>query len=200
MLADGRRVPIQDLVGTDAGGRRRRRAQPPHHRPQRQGVARRTSPRSSLVRLASGRTLRATADHRIRCWSGWQRVRELAAGDRVAIARRLPEPAVTERWPDDRVVLLGQLIGDGSYLSGQPLRYTTASEDNSRAVADAASARVRLARQPSRPQSGWHQLVLAGQRQPLGSRRDQPLAARAGHLRPALSPEARSRRRLPAAQ
>ena len=39
-----------------------------------------------------------------------------------------------ERWPDDHVVLLGQLIGDGSYLSGQPMRYTTASEENSRAV------------------------------------------------------------------
>ena len=44
---------------------------------------------------------------------------------------RLPEPEAAERWPDDRVVLLGQLIGDGSYLKHAPMRYTTASEENS---------------------------------------------------------------------
>jgi replicative DNA helicase len=106
--------------------------------------------------------LRATADHRIRCWSGWRRIRELCAGDRVALARRLPEPQITDRWPDDRVVLLGQLIGDGSYLSGQPLRYTTASEDNSHIVAEAARREfgARVSRHDHA--SGWHQLVLAG--------------------------------------
>ncbi len=58
--------------------------------------------------------------------------------DRVAIARTLPEPIAPERWPEQRVALLGQLIGDGSYLSHQPLRYTTSSEENSEAVARAA--------------------------------------------------------------
>jgi len=37
------------------------------------------------------------------------------------------------------VVLLGQLIGDGSYLNNAPMRYTTASEENSRAVIGASS-------------------------------------------------------------
>ena len=32
----------------------------------------------------------------------------------------------------------GQLIGDGSYLLGKPLRYTTASEENSEIVSAAA--------------------------------------------------------------
>ena len=31
------------------------------------------------------------------------------------------------------MALLGQLIGDGSYLEHQPLRYTTSCEENSRA-------------------------------------------------------------------
>ena len=68
---------------------------------------------------------------------------------------------MTDRWPDDRVVLLGQLIGDGSYLSGQPLRYTTASEDNSRIVAEAAT-REFGSRVSRHDHKGWHQLVLAG--------------------------------------
>jgi replicative DNA helicase len=59
-------------------------------------------------------------------------------------------------------VLLGHLVGDGSYLSGQPLRYTTASEDNSEAVRVAAERGfgVRVNRHQHRP--GWHQLVLSG--------------------------------------
>jgi replicative DNA helicase len=69
---------------------------------------------------------------------GWKRVDELGVGDRLAIARQLPEPAQPEVWPDSHVVLLGQLIGDGSFLNNAPLRYTTSSEANSAAVATAA--------------------------------------------------------------
>jgi replicative DNA helicase len=47
------------------------------------------------LRLASGRTLRATAEHRVLAGSGWRRLAELGTGDRVALARRTPEPAAT---------------------------------------------------------------------------------------------------------
>src|SRR4051794_38641998 len=161
VLADGRRVPIRDLVGStpevvtiDESDRlacaRSDKVWP---------VGRRAV---YAIRLASGRSLRATADHRIRCGDGWRHVRDLTPGERVALARQLPEPAEPERWPDEHVVLLGQLIGDGSYLSGQPLRYTTASEDNSRAVSEAAESGfgVKVNRHPGR--GSWHQLVLSG--------------------------------------
>ena len=92
------------------------------------------------VRLASGRTIRATAKHRLLTGFGWRRIEEMEAGERLALARPLPEPASTERWPDQHVILLGHLVGDGSYLSNRPLRYTTASEANSAAVASAASS------------------------------------------------------------
>jgi replicative DNA helicase len=47
------------------------------------------------------------------------------------------------------------------YLSGQPLRYTTACEVNSAAVADAARTfGCRVSRHAGR--GGWHQLVIAG--------------------------------------
>jgi replicative DNA helicase len=66
--------------------------------------------------------------------------RELDRGSpdrRGALATRAIE---TTDLADEHVVLLGQLIGDGSYLRGQPLRYTTSSEENSAAVARAAEA------------------------------------------------------------
>ena len=91
LLADGRAVAIRQLVG-----------QTPHllaldsnHRV--------TSAQSDAVwsvgvkpvftlHLASGRTLRCTARHRLLTYSGWQRLAELTPGDRVAICRSLPEP------------------------------------------------------------------------------------------------------------
>jgi replicative DNA helicase len=161
VLRDGRRVPIRTLVGE-----------------QPEVVAttptgRLTTAQSDLVwavgskpvfevRLASGRSIRATAEHRLFGASGWQRVKDVAVGDRLAIARRLPEPENPDIWPDDHVVLLGQLIGDGSYLNNAPMRYTTASEENSRAVTDAAvhGFGCRVIRYAGR--RAWHQLMIAG--------------------------------------
>lgn len=161
LLADGRRVPIAELVGTT----------PEVHTISERG--RLMSARADLVwhvgrkpvysvRLASGRQIRATAEHRLRGPAGWVHVRDLAPGDRLALARQVPAPAAPLEWSDARVILLGHLVGDGSYISGQPMRYTTASEENSAAVASAAREEfgVTVNRHPGR--GNWHQLVLSG--------------------------------------
>jgi replicative DNA helicase len=113
------------------------------------------------VKLASGRTIRCTAKHRLYGASGWRRLEELAVGDRLAIARALPEPAVTTKWTDKRVALLGQMIGDGSYLKQQPMRYTTESEPNAEAVThgalDLGSTVKRYA-----GRNNWFQLLISG--------------------------------------
>lgn len=144
-LADGRRVPIRDLVDQApevwAMDVRQRLVKARSERVWRVG----TRP-VHRIRLASGRSLRATEDHRLLSARGWVRVRELAEGDRLALARRLPEPEAAQEWPDQSVILLGHLVGDGSYLSRQPLRYTSASEENlaivSRAAQEVFGARV----------------------------------------------------------
>jgi replicative DNA helicase len=68
------------------------------------------------VRLASGRSIRCTADHRLYGAGGWIRVRHLKVGNRLAIARRIPEPPHPVDWPDERVALLGRRIS--SRISG----------------------------------------------------------------------------------
>ncbi|MGH2840888.1 MAG: replicative DNA helicase, partial [Solirubrobacteraceae bacterium] len=160
-LADGRRSPIAQLVGT---------------RPEVVAVDSSNSvvtARSDKVwcvgrrpvlelALASGRRIRATPDHRIRVGAGWRTLAEIDTGDRVALARRLPEPERPERWPDDRVILLGHLIGDGSYLTHQPLRYTTGSEDNSRAVALVAEREFGATVTRHAGRGNCHQLVISG--------------------------------------
>ena len=114
------------------------------------------------VRLASGRDIVATARHRLLSGDGWRRIRELAVGARVAAARGLPEPAEPVLWPDDHVALLGQLIGDGSYLAGQPLRYTTSSEENSAVVTKAARDYFGAVVRRYEGRRTWHQLLLSG--------------------------------------
>jgi replicative DNA helicase len=160
-LADGRRVPIEGLVGTtpevlavDEANRVVSATSDKVWRVGRRPVLR--------LQLSSGRSLRATARHRVMSGAGWQQLGELRVGDRVALSRSLPEPRAAVRWPDDRVVLLGHLIGDGSYLTHQPLRYTTACEESSAAVTLAAEREFgsRVTRHEGR--GAWHQLVIAG--------------------------------------
>jgi replicative DNA helicase len=161
LLADGRRVPVRELVGTQP----RVLAMSPAGKiveaesDRVWSVGRRPV---FAVRLASGREVRATARHRLFGADGWIRVGELRPGDRLAIARGVPEPENAPVWPEARLALLGHLIGDGSYLSGQPLRYCTASEENSRFVAQSAINEfgVKVNRHAGR--GNWHQLVLSG--------------------------------------
>jgi replicative DNA helicase len=89
-------------------------------------------------------------------------VEALRRGDRLALARSAPEPEDAGEWSEARLALLGHLIGDGSYLSGQPMRYCTASGENSRLVAGSAIEEfgVKVNRHAGR--GNWHQLVLSG--------------------------------------
>ncbi len=161
VLADGRRVPIQDLVGST----------PDVVSLDEQGKL--TQAKADLVwqvgtrpiyelTTASGRKIRATEKHRLYTLDGWQRLEQLKQGSRIAAAQHLPEPAVAETWPELRLALLGQLIGDGSYLKGQPLRYTTGSEDNSQIVKLAAEQEFSCEVKRYKGRGQWHQLLISG--------------------------------------
>ncbi len=159
-LADGRHVPIASLVGTTPEVI----AMAPNGK-----LVTATSDKVWLVgkkpvfdvRLASGRSIRCTAKHRLYGADGWKRLEELQVGDRLAIARALPSPAETTRWSDNQVALLGQLIGDGSYLKQQPMRYTTESEANAEAVRlGAQELGCEVKRYAGR--RNWFQLLISG--------------------------------------
>jgi replicative DNA helicase len=161
-LTDGQRVPIRELVGRT---------------PEVWAVTEdwKLAPRATdcvwpvgvkpvfKVSLASGRHIRATAEHRLLGAKDWATVGSLQPGDRLALARHLPQPTTSTapEWTDAQLILLGQLVGDGSYLKHQPLRYTTASEENSEAVRQAAEAMgSTVTRHAGR--CNWHQLVISG--------------------------------------
>lgn len=160
-LADGRRVPIADLVGQtpevismDAQGRLIKAKTDLIWEVGKKPIYELTT--------ASGRKIRATGKHRLYTFDGWQQLQSLKVGDRLAVASHMPimgEPV--PRWPESHLILLAHLIGDGSYIPHQPLRYTTASEENSAAVREAAEAfGCTVNRHPGK--GNWHQLVLSG--------------------------------------
>jgi replicative DNA helicase len=160
MLADGRRVPIRELVGQTPEVW----AMSPDQkiiRAQSDLVWSKGVRQVFRVALASGRTLRATANHRVFTGDGWKVVGDLVQGSRVAVARRFPSVANAVIWPDAEISLLGHLVGDGSYLRNQPLCYTTASEANSQLVTECALALgSTVKRYAGRGQ--WHQLLISG--------------------------------------
>lgn len=159
-LADGSRVPIEALVGQ----------QPDLFAMDPDGKIIRA--KSDMVwpvgerevfevRLASGRVRKTTAKHLWYSFDGWQRLQDLKPGDRVGIARRLPEIEPTASMRDEEVALLGQLIGDGSYLKGQPMRFTTADAANESAVrAGAELLGSTVSRIEGRGK--WWQLLISG--------------------------------------
>lgn len=161
MLADGRPVPIRELVG-----------QQPElfalDDMQQYEVAESdkvwpVGKRSVFkVSLASGRSIRVTDKHLLRAGQGWTECQQLKVGDRLALARKIPEPAQPDEWPDLRVALLGQLIGDGSFLKGQPMRYTTESEANSEMVRRAAEEEFGCTVKRYKGRRSWHQLLISG--------------------------------------
>lgn len=91
------------------------------------------------LRLASGREVEATANHPFLTFDGWTALGDLSVGDRVAVPRRVPEPVHTVRLPDEEVVLLAHMIGDGSCVKRQRIRYASIDEENLSAVARAAT-------------------------------------------------------------
>ncbi len=158
-LADGRRVPISALVGT----------QPEVISMQENGtfcnaLADKVWPvgtkKTYRIVLASGRRIEATAEHRLYRFGAWATVAELEVGQRLDVARVLPQPKHEEHWDDEAVALLGQLIGDGSYLSGAPMRFTSNNEDNLACVEAGAKHFGCTTRRYD--QATWSQLVIGG--------------------------------------
>lgn len=161
MLANGERKPIAELAGTQP---KVLAVDENHHIVETESDLVWAVGKKPVyeVRLASGRKLRATANHRILSSNGWTHVEEMKAGDRVAIARKVPALQQSTTWSEHRLGLLAHLMGDGSYLKGQPLRYTTSSEENSDFVTQAAIKEFGVDVNRHVGKGNWHQLVLSG--------------------------------------
>ncbi|MGF0114738.1 replicative DNA helicase [Promicromonospora sp. Marseille-Q5078] len=92
------------------------------------------------LRLSSGKEIEATANHPFLTYEGWTPLDKLEVGSRVGVSRHVPGPEQNAEWDDRKVVMLAHLLGDGSFVKRQPIRYASIDEHNLTAVTDAAGA------------------------------------------------------------
>jgi replicative DNA helicase len=131
------------------------------------------------MRMASGREIKATANHPFLTLDGWRHLEHLAAGDRLATPRLVRAPSNVRSWPDEKVVLLAHLIGDGCVASNQPIHYTSGDEANLQAVESAAAA---FGITPRRVRQGnWTHIYLPSPHRLTHGRRN-PIAAWLGEM------------------
>ena len=129
------------------------------------------------LRLGSGRTVTASANHPFLTVDGWLRLDELTIGSRIAVPRVMPEPKEAQEWPEHEVVLLAHLIGGGCVAPDQPVLYTSADPACLEAV-EAAARQFGI--EPRRVEQGSRSHVhlpwpaeLAGRRNPIADWLDQ---------------------------
>ena len=111
------------------------------------------------MRLSSGKEIKATANHKFLTINGWKRLDELKTGQFIATPRTIRKSKSTD-MPDDQIVVLAHLIGDGCYLKKQPLHYTNADPLCIQAV-DKASKRQFGTKNRLVAQKNWHHLYLS---------------------------------------
>ena len=127
------------------------------------------------MRLASGRSIEATANHRFRTLDDWVPLGELAVGSRIAVPRRLDVPDDVRPMDDHELVLLAHLLGDGCVLPRQPVHYTSADPANLDAVEEAAARRFGISPRRVAHATWWHSYLPSPHHLTHGHR--NPIAA-----------------------
>ena len=114
------------------------------------------------LRLASGREVKASANHPFLTFSGWTPLGDLRPGERLAIPRRVPEPIDAGLgWSVYRIGLLAHLIGDGCVIHKQPVHYTSNDEENLAFVETAAATEFGISPRRVAQKTWWHTYLPA---------------------------------------
>ncbi len=106
--------------------------------------------------MRSGRTIKASGNHRFFTLHGWQRLDALTDGDRLALPRFIQATNPVSHLSTDELILLAHLLGDGCVLPRQPIHYTSADEANIEAVEKAAAQLFGITPRRVRQKNWWH--------------------------------------------
>ncbi|HEX5300246.1 MAG TPA: replicative DNA helicase [Streptosporangiaceae bacterium] len=114
------------------------------------------------LRLASGREVKASGNHKFLTLGGWVALDELTPGGRLAIPRHTPEPMGSGLgWSEHRLGLLAHLIGDGCVIRKQPVHYTSNDMENLAFVEAAAATEFGITPRRVAQQTWWHSYLPA---------------------------------------
>lgn len=73
----------------------------------------------------SGYTIKTSANHPFYTVEGWKKLEELEVGSHVATPRLLEYDQENTTLKNEEIILLAHMIGDGCFLTKQPIHYTS---------------------------------------------------------------------------
>ncbi len=109
-----------------------------------------------LLTLKSGKSIRATANHKFYRLDGWVRLDALKVGDKLATPEQVGIGSSEDRLSDNELILLAHLLGDGSILEGQPYHYTNEDMQNIEMVKEVAKELFDIEGRIVSQKSWWH--------------------------------------------
>ncbi|MCU0544641.1 MAG: replicative DNA helicase [Oscillatoriaceae cyanobacterium Prado104] len=109
----------------------------------------------------SGRTIRATGSHKFLTIHGWKQLNELNKKEYLALPRQIVS-SISQSVSDEKLALLGHLIGDGCTLPRHAIQYTTREIDLAEIVSNLATKAFGEALTPRIVQErDWYQVYLS---------------------------------------
>lgn len=122
------------------------------------------------LKLRSGRSIKASANHKFLSLAGWQSLDSLEEGDRLALPRQLTTTDAPSVLSTHELTLLAHLLGDGCVLPRQPIHYTSADPKNLDAVEKAATALFGITPRRVQQKNWWHTYLPSPYRLARGKR------------------------------
>lgn len=108
------------------------------------------------LKMSSGRSIKASANHPFYCIMGWTALEDLQVGDRIATPRKITINAPANPLSKTELTLLAHLIGDGCILPKTPYHYTSADWSNIQVVKDCAEALFNIDGKIIPQENWWH--------------------------------------------
>lgn len=127
------------------------------------------------IKLASGKEIRATGNHKFLTINGWRKLDELKTNDYVATPRIIETKyRDNKKFSDNKLILLAHLIGDGCFLKKQPLHYTN-SDKLCLEIVDKSSKEEFGTKNKFVKQDNWYHIYLSSPI-PLARKKRNPIA------------------------
>lgn len=113
----------------------------------------------------SGRAIRATGNHKFLTIHGWRRLDELSEKEHLALPRQIASSS-SQTISNEKLALLGHLIGDGCTLPRHAIQYTTREIDLAETVSSLATQAFGEAIRPRiSKERDWYQVYLSASEQ-----------------------------------
>ena len=104
----------------------------------------------------SGKTIKATANHKFYRVDGWIRLDGLKVGDKIATPNEMNIATNKDVLSDNELILIAHLLGDGSILEGQPYHYTNEDLQNIEVVKQVAKELFDIEARVVQQENWWH--------------------------------------------